>query len=644
MEDAIFDGNEIYRKAFELCPTGIVILDKEGKITYANYRVENILGLSKNEITQLTYNAPKWEITDLEGNIVPDAELPFAKAIETRKAIDNVQHAIKIPNGKHKFLSINAIPIFYKNGQINGVIATIEDITELIQTEKDLKASKDIYKNLFENLIDEVHLWRIIRDENKEIKTWELIDANPSALNSWGKSRNQVIGKSPNEIFNFDAVKQFMPIVKKIFDTGKPHSWDAYFEPTNQYLSMSSIPLKDSFISTGRDITEMKVAEKKLIDAKEKAEKANRLKSEFLKNMSHEIRTPLNGILGFSDLLNSADTSKEERKQYVEIVQNSGHQLLRIIEDILEISNLESQQESVNETEFNLNDLVTELFSIFELKSKENNVPIYLYKALQDEESKIITDRSKLYKILKNLLENAIKFTHHGFIKFGYEIKEEQLVFFVKDTGIGISPKNRDLIFERFSQEEKEFSKSTYGGLGLGLSISKENARLLGGDITVESTKGEGTTFYVSVLYKTLISKENDTSKIKPSMDTNKTKILVAEDEEINYMYIEVLFKKATDRNYELLRAKDGSEAVDICSTNNDIELVLMDIRMPVMNGHEATEKIKSRFPHLPVIAQTAYSTQQDRNLALKHGCDDFITKPLDREELFGLINKYLSV
>ncbi|PLX19888.1 MAG: hypothetical protein C0599_10065, partial [Salinivirgaceae bacterium] len=251
---------------------------------------------------------------------------------------------------------------------------------------------------------------------------------------------------------------------------------------------------------------------KDLTEAKEKAENANQLKTEFLHNMSHEVRTPMNGIIGFSRMFDKPVLSDEKRKFYSKIVQNSSQQLLRIIDDILEISNLETKQEKIYETEFSLNDLLMELFSIFDLQAKERNLPIYIKKALHDGQSHLLGDRSKLSKIIGNLIENAIKYTNKGFVEMGYFIEKESLNIYVKDTGIGIAPENHEIIFERFSQENKEISKKL-GGLGLGLSISKENAKLLGGDITVKSEKGKGSTFYLTIPFKPIQSKKQNSDQ-----------------------------------------------------------------------------------------------------------------------------------
>lgn len=387
---------------------------------------------------------------------------------------------------------------------------------------------------------------------------------------------------------------------------------------------------------------ELRQTNEELLYAKEKAEESNRLKTEFLRNMSHEIRTPMNGIIGFSKLLKSPKITGEKVNYYSKIIQNSSYQLLKIIDDILEISILETKQISLKEETFCLNDLIMELFSVFNLKSREKNVPIYVKKELQDNRSHIISDKTKITKILSNLLENALKFTNEGYIEIGYSIEKNNLLLYVKDTGIGVSPENRETIFARFSQEEKELSKKR-GGLGLGLSISKENAQLLRGDIHIESEKNKGSTFYITIPYKP--SSTINTNLLRNSTEAvankNRFIILVAEDEEVNYLYIETLLEVEFKFNCEVIQAKNGKEAVDTCKDNPDISLILMDIKMPVMSGNEATKLIKQLRPDLPIIAQTAYSTKEDKENALSLGYDDFISKPINPDDLKSMLKKH---
>ncbi|NOU17533.1 MAG: PAS domain S-box protein [Bacteroidales bacterium] len=489
----------------------------------------------------------------------------------------------------------------------------------------------------------------IITDINGSIEY-----VNPKFCELTGYTKSEVIGENPRILKSgFSAITDY----KVLWDTinsgkvwigefyNKKKSGEYYWEsasiapifnPNNEIIH---------FISIKEDITEKKYLLNDLVTAKEKAEESNRLKTEFIHNMSHEIRTPMNGIMGYSQLLNEPNLSPEKQKQFTKIISNSSAQLLRIMDDILEISMLDAKQTKTIANKVCLNDLLLELFSIFDLKAKENKIPLYLKKGLPNSKSIIFTDETKLSKILSNILENALKFTLTGFVEIGYQLHDDLIKIYVKDTGIGINPKMQETIFERFSQEDKENTR-LYGGLGLGLSIAKENAELIGGKITLKSEKGKGSTFYVTIPYKPAFLDEEIN---KPNVNTAKISelteiytILVAEDEEVNYLYIETLFE-INAPNIKVLHATNGQEAVEICKNNLEIDLVLMDIKMPVMNGYEATKQIKIIRPNLPIIAQTAYSTEGDKNISISAGCDDFISKPINGKKIFPLIAKYLT-
>lgn len=280
----------------------------------------------------------------------------------------------------------------------------------------------------------------------------------------------------------------------------------------NKELSKTNKELRSTVEQLKIEINKQKESEielirknKELKAAKEAADESNQLKTEFFNNMSHEIRTPLNGILGFSGLLNKENLSNSKRAEYINIVHASGDQLTQIIDDILEISKLATKQVKTNEQELHLNDLLFKQFSTFEKKAKKQELSFYFKKELSDDNSKIVSDAVKLNKIISNLLENAFKFTESGFIEFGYKLitKNENtyIQLYVKDTGIGIKQESQKIIFKRFSQEEKELSRKA-GGLGLGLSITKEYTNLLNGEISLQSKKGEGSTFFITIPYK----------------------------------------------------------------------------------------------------------------------------------------------
>jgi CheY-like chemotaxis protein len=405
----------------------------------------------------------------------------------------------------------------------------------------------------------------------------------------------------------------------------------------NKSLTDYNRELKDKTQALKENEIILNKKNKELEIAKNKAEESDHLKSSFLANMSHEIRTPMNGIIGFSEFLLSHDLSQEKRAYFSRIIMSSSEQLLKIIDNILEISTLETNQVSVDQDEFCLNDLLMEQFSIFNITATSKNIPLYLKKGLTDSKSKICCDKLKLSKILNNLLENALKFTTKGYIEFGYHHKDKKLELYVKDTGIGVNENFKDEIFNRFFQEERDISKME-GGLGIGLSIAKENALLLDGDITLESKKGEGSTFTFTFPYKPIITSEKTDDDI--SLQRWPKTVLIAEDETVNYLYLETIFNENKKLDCVLIHAKNGEEAITHCKENQSIDLILMDIKMPLIDGLAATQKIREFRPNLPIVAQTAYSSNQEKEEALAMGCNDFISKPINKKDLFSKIDK----
>ncbi len=387
-------------------------------------------------------------------------------------------------------------------------------------------------------------------------------------------------------------------------------------------------------------------AEKELLEAKNRAEESDRLKSAFLANMSHEIRTPMNGIMGFAQLLNNSAVDERKRDQYIGIIYNSSRQLLRIVNDVLDISKIETGQYELYQEEFNLNDLLVELFTEFS-QQEHQDVQLYVYKAFPNTNASVVTDRTKLRQILFNLLSNAFKYTRQGSIEFGYfsEGEGENLKFYVKDTGVGIPRDQQDVVFERFNRGESD-ENTHHGGTGLGLSICHGLVELLGGSMGVESEEGAGSVFYFTLPYQPGSSANGGAAKQPEREETEKRDLLVVEDDQVNAIFINELLKDlgVEETFFSIHHVYRGEEAVAFCRDNPGTELVLMDIKLPDIDGLEATRRIKEHNPRMPVIAQTAYAMESDRNKALEHGLDDYVSKPIDREQLGDILYRFLNI
>lgn len=379
--------------------------------------------------------------------------------------------------------------------------------------------------------------------------------------------------------------------------------------------------------------------------AKEKAEESDRLKSSFIQNISHEIRTPLNGIIGFSELLAKEDLSSQEQKEYAKIIIRNGNDLTVTIDNILEISRLESEKGIIRPEELDVSHLLLAIYQNYKAKAEEKGLSLILENKLEENQSKIIIDKGKLIKIINNLVDNAIKFTSKGTVLISCKVFNKSLVISIEDDGIGIKKKDQKNIFTSFSQSEKEISKN-YGGLGLGLSIAKKNANLIGGDVSFTTKVGKGSTFSVILPYITVSNVKGIDTEKKALQNDKRVKqiVLIAEDGDVNFLFLKTILTKMPQYNFVIHRAENGKEAVEICKENPSINLVLMDIKMPIMDGYEATENIKKLRPKLPVIAQTAFSTDEDIQKAINAGCDDCISKPVDRNLLQTILSRYILI
>jgi PAS domain S-box-containing protein len=393
------------------------------------------------------------------------------------------------------------------------------------------------------------------------------------------------------------------------------------------------------------DITNRVVMEQELIQARDKALEADRLKTTFLTNMSHEIRTPMNSILGFSSMLKGKSVNYRNHDRYLDIIISRSKHLMQVLNDILDITKIEEGQVSQNPESFILNDFLEQLYKTFfiELDHSDKHLNLILTSPLPVEDSHIISDQQHLQKIFSNLLSNSLKFSTQGFIEFGYTLNSKnELLFFVKDSGIGISPILHEQIFERFRQADESFTRD-YGGLGLGLSICKGLVKLMNGNIWVESDGHSGATFYFTIAYSKKIhhanAKEKELSSPLNLHNINKY-VLVIEDDPSSYEY---LFEVLSSIGCCVLQAKTGKEALEIFSQHQPVDLILLDIQLPGLDGYEIARKIRSLNKHIPIIAQTAHAFSENKRKCIEAGCNHYLTKPIPYDILLHALKEYLD-
>lgn len=566
---------------------------------------------------------------------------------------NTVEHRIITAEGNIKFVEERWKIVFDELGTPVKAVGTCQDISDRKHIEAELNNAKNIaeenekqFRQLFENMQQGFAFHEMIYDDQNKPVDYRFLLIN--------EAFEKLTGIDASKYLN-NTVRQLVPDIEEIWienygkvaQTGKPLQVESYSREFERFYNVIAYsPKKDYFAVVFTDITKSKAFEREIIMAKEKAEESDRLKSAFLANMSHEIRTPMNGILGFTDLLLNPDLSSEQKENYIRIVHQSGQRMLNTVNDIVEISKIEAGLVNVVLKKINVNEHLEALVKFFLPEASKKGILLSIDALLPQENQYLETDESKLDSILTNLIKNAIKFTNAGKILIGCRLKDSLIEFYVSDTGIGI-PKNRQsAIFERFIQAEVSGNK-IFEGSGLGLAISKSYVEMLGGTIRVESQEGKGSNFSFTIPSKCLnTSLPNHPEQVsvnqpKESSGSRKLKFLIAEDDEISRKYISVIIKNLSE---EILEAKTGEEALQICRDHSDIDLILMDIKMPVMDGYMATQEIRKFNKDVKIIAQTAYALSHDKEKAIEAGCNDYIAKPVRIQELKELINKYFGL
>ena len=625
-EETLKKSEERFRTLFENHSV-IILLDPDtGNIIDANHAAADFYGWSVEQLKQMHIQ----QITNVSSDEVM-VNMDKIRASKQNQFLFRHRRA----DG-----SIRDVEVFSNKIELEGkdiLYAIIHDVTERILAEHQLHKLSVV--------VEQSPAIVVITDPDGNIEY-----VNPMFVEVTGYSAEEARGQNPRILKSgLMSKKVYEELWQTILSGGvwsgelqnKKKNGEFYWDQAVISAIRNKENVITNFVAVKVDITEQKKIFAELTAAKEKAEESDRLKSAFLANISHEIRTPMNGILGFAQLLKEPHLTGEEETEYIDLIQKSGERMLNLINNIINISRIEAGETMLQESETPVNELMRDLYAFFKPEIDKKGLRLNLKTGLPDNDSVIETDSGKLIQILTNLIQNALKFTSSGEIDFGYNRSNSTLEFYVIDTGIGIAADMKEKIFDRFHQVDNTLTR-TQEGSGLGLSISQAYVEMLGGTIRIESREGWGSEFYFTLPYRpTFLQQKPIPSPVnqKPIITAPFITILIAEDDAVSRL---LLKKNLTDENINTLFAVNGKEAVEMVQQHQEINIVLMDIRMPVMNGFDTTRVIKELRPDLPVIVQTAFTSKDEKDKSHEAGCDGYITKPINKVELLELITLLL--
>ncbi|MGV9003862.1 PAS domain S-box protein [Flavobacterium sp.] len=639
------DKAELY---LDIAGSAFVSLDKNGTIILVNQKFSEIMEYDKSEELM----GKNWFETCISYQMKEKTKKIYSDVMKGEiKELHHRESEIVTKSGKRRLIYWNSTLIKDQDGEVIEILASGIDITERHKSEQELIKSKNEFRLLAESMPQIV--WVILADGTN-------IYFNQQWVNYTGLTLEESYGDGWLTPFHPDERTLTLDAWDNAVANNAEYSLECRLRRKDgKYLwwLVRAVPILDKngivskWFGTCTDIQHIKETEVKLMKAKERAEESDQLKSAFLANMSHEIRTPMNGILGFADLLKEPGLTGEMQQEYISIIEKSGARMLNIINDIVDISKIEAGLMEVDIQEANINQQIDFIGTFFKPQAEEKELQIIINKPLSDEESIIKSDTEKIYSVLTNLVKNAIKFSEKGIIELGYTLKTDnegpELEFYVKDMGIGIPKDRQKHVFKRFIQANIS-NKMARQGTGLGLAISKAYVKMLKGKLWVESKEGIGSTFYFTLPYNHESPKkillENDIINLnlikEDTAKVSNLKILVVEDDAISAMIITRIVKA---NSKVLLKAQTGYEAVTICRDNPDINLILMDMQMPGLNGFEATKQIREFNKEVVIIAQTAFTLAGDKERTIEAGCNDYISKPINKAALLSLLHKYFD-
>ncbi len=623
------------RALMEALPFASWFKDKNGNFNQVNEMLLSLLGKEAKDVIGRGSREVQNEEDAREG------EEEERDVLKTGKIRESTYSREK------RFIKSVHFPVIDSHGQIIGTGGYQEDITNLSGSLQALHRERETLEVLLESL----PFCIFFTDRHDRYIRVNRMMAKLLRIDEPGLA----IGKTNKEFFSKRVARKMKEEDRTIIETGNPIvNKIIYFEDEGVegfWLEKNKIPIRDErgvitmIIGIFKDVSDLMKIENELKEARDRAKESDRLKTSFLANMSHEIRTPMNGILGFANLLRDSELSEDMRDLYLKHIDHSSQQLLNIIDDIIDISKIESEQLKISNKPVRINEILDEIYSSFFHRIRgdapgQKKVAFNLKKGNDSNDFTIVTDDFRLSQIFNNIIGNAIKFTKEGHINFGYTLRHNRYIeFFVSDTGVGIPNNKIKLIFDRFGQVNQEWSLQP-SGTGLGLPISKSLANLMGGEMWVESVVGEGTTFYFNL--PLVVEEPVEDTRVLISNKTynwSNKEILVAEDEELNWLFIREMLRQT---GASIHRARNGHEVVEL-SRKLVPDAILMDIKMPEMNGIEAVRLIRVFNEEVPIIAQTAFVMAEEKEESLLAGCNHFVTKPLDRTTIMELIDSYFK-
>lgn len=636
IEEKLFESEQRYQMATEAADLGIWdYIVSTGKTFYSR-RWKSILGYYPDEIED---NFSVWE--NLLHPEDKDRMISYiTNFIDGNLRLYEAEFRMRHKNGHYVWIKSRATVLRDENEKAIRMLGTHRDITEEKMSESELKK---LHQAVFQSPISV-----IITDKDGRIEFF-----NPAFCKITGWNDQELIGKKTNILKSGFHPANYYDKLWKTINAG--NEWQGEFKNRKKngefFWELASIsPIRNSFgtithfVKISENITYLKKIEKDLKKAKQDAEAANNYKNHFLANMSHEIRTPINTIIGFSELIKSENLSAQKRSKYSEIIEENSQALLRLIDDIIDVAKIEANELKIKKEACSLGDMFSELEMTYNnfLKRKQKRSVELVFRIPEEAHHDVIfTDSYRLKQILNNLYINALKYTEAGHIEIGYTIlNENKLRFFVSDTGVGIPSSRLKNIFKRFNYSDETAVANTPGA-GLGLSICKDLALLLGGDINVKTVEGEGSIFYLTLPYdkiKIPMVRASVAPATQSRYNFSNFTIMIAEDTPYNYEYLYSILQR-TGAN--VLWAKDGIDVLKMYN-NTKIDLILMDIQLPEISGYEATTQIRLTDQSLPIIAQTAYAMAEDRQKCMDVGCNDVLVKPIRMDEVLSTVAKYL--